>query len=262
MQDGMMTAVVFFLKLNYNSCRCCPPGTWHLAQLSNKKTRLDIPGDSSSSSGKNNPRNNMPMLKQRPWPGQSMELGTERTVSSIPKGEFTPEHQKKPDQTNAADTKWVYPSHQQFYNAMKIKGWDAREEDMQMVVAIHNAVNEKTWEHVCEWERVCSGSENVPRLVRFKGRPQDLTPKARMRMLMGYSPPFDRHDWFVERDDGTQVRYVIDFYRGGGKGESSGATGPTPFHGGKSIFLDVRPALDGPRGFLDRARMAMQKLFD
>ena len=209
-----------------------------------------------------NPRNNMPMLKQRPWPGQSMSLDTNRVVSSIPKGEYTPEHQKKPDgsgdESKKSDSRWVYPSHQQFYNAMKIKGWDAREEDMQMVVAIHNAVNEKTWQKVCDIEQICSGSDATPKLVRFKGRPKDLTPKARMRMLMGYAAPFDRHDWFVERADGTEVRYVIDFYRGK---SGSGETGATPFHGAKSIFLDVRPALDGPQGLIDRARIAMRNLF-
>ena len=47
---------------------------------------------------------------------------------------------------------WVYPSHQQFYNAMKRKGWDPHEEDMPTVVAIHNAVNERCWHEVLKWE--------------------------------------------------------------------------------------------------------------
>jgi cytochrome c heme-lyase len=39
-----------------------------------------------------------------------------------------------------------------FYNAMRKKGWDPREEDMETVVAIHNNVNEKTWRKVLAWE--------------------------------------------------------------------------------------------------------------
>ena len=44
-----------------------------------------------------------------------------------------------------------------------------------------------------------------PRLVRFVGRPQDYSPKARLLNLLGYKLPFDRHDWTVDRC-GTQVR--------------------------------------------------------
>jgi len=48
-------------------------------------------------------------------------------------------------------------------------------------------------------------------------------------------PPFDRHDWFVQREHkGTQkeVRYVIDYY--------SGPPEPT---GEPVFYLDVRPAV-------------------
>ena len=44
-----------------------------------------------------------------------------------------------------------------------------------------------------------------PRLVRFVGRPQDYSPKARLLYLLGYKLPFDRHDWTVDRC-GTQAR--------------------------------------------------------
>lgn len=49
-----------------------------------------------------------------------------------------------------------------------------------------------------------------------------------------YTPPFDRHDWIVDRC-GTQVRYVIDFY--------TGKSNPN-FPGAPTFYLDVRPALD------------------
>lgn len=58
-------------------------------------------------------------------------------------------------------------------------------------------------------------------------------------------PPFDRHDWFVQRrrPDGSseEVRYVIDYY--------SGAPEPT---GEPVFYLDVRPAIDGPTAAAQR----------
>jgi hypothetical protein len=41
--------------------------------------------------------------------------------------------------------------------------------------------------------------------VRFVGRPQDYSPKARLLNLLGYKLPFDRHDWVVDRC-GVQAR--------------------------------------------------------
>jgi hypothetical protein len=46
-----------------------------------------------------------------------------------------------------------------------------------------------------------------------EGEAGKITPKAFFRQLLGYSKPFDRHDWVVDRC-GQQVVYVIDFYRG------------------------------------------------
>lgn len=107
--------------------------------------------------------------------------------------------------------KWVYPSEQQYYNAIKRKGYKASATDMPSTLAIHNAVNEKGWEMVQEWERVraeaaagaaaASGGEReasagdvpAPKLLRFTGRPQDTSPKAWVKStLLGYRPPFDR----------------------------------------------------------------------
>jgi hypothetical protein len=34
-----------------------------------------------------------------------------------------------------------------------------------------------------------------PKLLRFMGKPNDLSPKARLKMLFGHPAPFDRHDW-------------------------------------------------------------------
>jgi cytochrome c heme-lyase len=39
-----------------------------------------------------------------------------------------------------------------FFDAMRRKGFDARETDMRTVVPIHNAVNERAWKEIREWE--------------------------------------------------------------------------------------------------------------
>jgi len=91
-----------------------------------------------------------------------------------------------------------------------------------------------------------------PRLSRFMGRPGELTPRARLLQAAGMvvpsmrgEPPFDRHDWYVQRRmaDGSsqEVRYVIDYY--------SGPPEPT---GEPVFFLDVRPAIDGPTAAVQR----------
>ena len=58
-------------------------------------------------------------------------------------------------------------------------------------------------------------------------------------------PPFDRHDWFVQRltsgGKSREVRYVIDYY--------SGPPEPT---GEPVFYLDVRPAIDGPTAAVER----------
>lgn len=130
-----------------------------------------------------------------------------------------------------------------FYNAMQRKGWNPQEDDMRSVVAIHNAVNEQTWKEILKWEQLHTDECGQPRLVRFQGRPTDFSPKARLRSLIGYQLPFDRHDWVVDRC-GKKVRYIIDFYNGR----------PDPSKP-VSFFLDVRPALDDWSSVVDRVRM-------
>ena len=73
-----------------------------------------------------------------------------------------------------------------------------------------------------------------PRLVSFMGQSKELTPRARFNSILGYSKPFDRHDWIVDRC-GTHIDYVIDFYAGKNEGKP-----------GKSLnfYLDVRPKLN------------------
>lgn len=107
--------------------------------------------------------------------GQKINLSVDRATSTIPKGDFTPDHQPKTAE------KWVYPSEQQYFNAMKRKGYNPSERDIPAVLYIHNVVNEQGWSKVKEWEAY-SGNPH-PKLKRFMGKPTQLSPKAR---LLGY----------------------------------------------------------------------------
>lgn len=69
-----------------------------------------------------------------------------------------------------------------------------------------------------------------------------MTPTARFNTILGFTAPFDRHDWVIDRC-GTKVEYVIDFYAGR-PGDSM--TGP-------SFYLDVRPKVNTWEGVRMRA---------
>lgn len=189
---------------------------------------------SSSEGGGSHPSPNPPS-----HPRVLEKLSTERETSSIPRVE---------------GDKWVYPSESQFFSAMARKNHDPQAKDMKVIVPIHNAVNERTWYEILKWEEgrgseACGGL----RLVSFKGKSQELSPRARFKSLLGlvcshylaqnftdiprYAPPFDRHDWVVDRC-GHRVRYIIDFYTGKSLGSDSAP----------SFYLDVRPALDNWEG--------------
>lgn len=157
------------------------------------------------------PKNNMPAVPlQGAAPGQASSLDTTRVKSTIPKG----------DDGASLGATWEYPSPQMFWNAMvrKNKTGGASEDDMGVVVAIHNNMNETTWADVCAWEALSAGggatADGVkaapPKLLRFTGRPFDTSPKARLKQaLLGCPLPFDRHDWVVLRGDGEEVRCVF-----------------------------------------------------
>jgi cytochrome c heme-lyase len=146
----------------------------------------------------------------------------------------------------------VYPSEKQFFEAMKRKGFDAAAADMKTVVPIHNAVNERAWAEILKWEApyvapVVKGGCGVPRLHSFVGLGSaTMSPKARINTLLGYTAPFDRHDWVVDRC-GTKVEYIIDFYSG--RSDGSGA-------GKLNFYLDVRPKLNTWEGVKMRAMRA------
>ena len=177
-------------------------------------------------------------------PGQVADLSTERVSSSIRKG------------GTEAGTTWQYPSPQMFWNALvrKRKADSVSEADMPVVVRIHNEMNERTWRQLLGWEAAHAAEHlpGEPSLRRFMGKPHELTLKARVKAAAGYGLPFDRHDWYVDRG-GREVHYVIDYYYDPAPGANVAGEGSGAEHT-KSIFVDVRPAVDSLGDALDRLR--------
>nr|CAG4651292.1 EOG090X0CJG [Simocephalus serrulatus]SVE94474.1 EOG090X0CJG [Simocephalus serrulatus] len=182
-----------------------------------------------------NPLNMMPPPNQRPAPDQPFSLPTHRQVSSIPKA-------------GAENEFWQYPSQQMFWNAMLRKGWRWEEsalepKDMDDIIKIHNSNNEQAWREVLKWEALHAAECGQPRLKSFGGKAKDYSPRAKIRQMMGYELPFDRHDWIIDRC-GKEVRYVIDYYDGGKVSEDY-----------KFALLDVRPAMDSWENCWDRMKV-------
>lgn len=177
------------------------PGSCTNTDLNAPFTSPDQPSRTSS---KLNPLNWMPFeLSQSRATDQRTHLPLERTISSIPRGD--------------SDSNWEYPSPQQMYNAMLRKGFDDTPEDaIESMVAVHNFLNEGAWHEIEAWEerfsrglshgwQMCSMGEEEsewrgasstvaatddqaklkPKLIRFQGRPNEITPKARMWAFMG-----------------------------------------------------------------------------
>ncbi|KAI0205581.1 cytochrome c/c1 heme-lyase [Astrocystis sublimbata] len=190
-------------------------------------------------------------------PGASRKLGIDREVSTIPRtlstpasatGDHAPAQPANNEQETGADKttgNWIYPSERMFFEAMKRKGHDPKTADMQTVVPIHNAVNERAWAEIKQWEGPwVQGSRcDGPRLHSFTGLSTQLSPKARFNTFLGYQAPFDRHDWVVDRC-GQEIEYIIDFYAGRA---TFGADGKLSF------YLDVRPKLNSWEGVKMRA---------
>lgn len=256
-----------------------------------------------------NPLNNMPsdLSQSRESATQTLALPIEREMSSIPRGGANAS-------TSDSDGNWVYPSPQQMYNAMLRKGYtDTPQDAVESMVAVHNFLNEGAWAEILEWERRFShglshgwrecrfgeegsrsgamilGTEKgteQPRLVRFMGQKDKVTPKARMLQVLGWMYPsgfggplpFDRHDWYVER----RVRRGSAASGANGSSTASTTKGTSATDGtstsdrvvneevqevryvidyysappeptGEPVFyLDIRPALDRPGAAAER----------
>lgn len=98
--------------------------------------------------------NQMPPISNEPT--DSERLSQMRIISSIPR--CLQEISNAPQACPHADVKddqtaWMYPSPQMFYNAMQRKGHTPDAADMDLVVTIHNMVNEQCWVKILEWEK-------------------------------------------------------------------------------------------------------------
>lgn len=191
-----------------------------------------------------NPDANDEAFGQGPSAGQKTSLSTMRSLSRIPKGEFTPGHQLAGSDDKGTAKNWIYPSEQQYFNAMKRKGYNPKEDEVGPILAIHNVINERSWAEIYRWEQF-RGNAN-PKLLRFMGKPKELSPKAKFLSSIGRAPPFDRHDWIIDRD-GEEIRYVIDFYS-----IESRKSDPHVVESNLPVHVDVRPALDSFGAAVDR----------
>ncbi|KIJ46845.1 hypothetical protein M422DRAFT_164830 [Sphaerobolus stellatus SS14] len=211
----------------------CPMG----ASMADSDVALcPIKSDSSTL----DPANNMPYLPQTRLPGQTRILPTERENSSIPRS------------ANSFYTStWVYPSPQQFYNALVRKGWKTPEEHVEAMVLIHNKLNEDAWADILRWEiRYGCGSTAKLELSEFAGIHGHVSNKAwlyqQLRRIFPtyftFSLPFDRHDWIVLRPStNRKLRYIIDYY----------SSRKTPWSE-PQFYLDVRPAVDSVEAVMMR----------
>lgn len=141
-----------------------------LAQSGHPNTETSLgtgTGTGTEATGKEglkiNPTNNMPATPdQFRTTSQRLALNTEREMSSIPKASSTADPYGSssgahaPDPDSDKEKLWIYPSEQMFFNAMKRKNHNAREEDMKFVVPIHNMVNEMAWRHILKWEKLAA----------------------------------------------------------------------------------------------------------
>ena len=107
----------------------------------------------------------------QPQPSAS-GLDSHREISTIPRSLSTagkplnaaeraalPSNAERDTGHDEASGNWIYPSQEMFFNAMKRKNWDPKAEDMRMVVPIHNAVNERAWKEILDWEKGRGGEK-------------------------------------------------------------------------------------------------------
>ncbi|KLU86918.1 cytochrome c1 heme lyase [Magnaporthiopsis poae ATCC 64411] len=235
---------------------------------------------SSSSSGAAQNAQQQPSPPSQTPPKRASHLDEGRVVSSIPRATSsssspkTPSNHENESGADAATGNWVYPSENMFFDALRRKGntGGARAADMRTVVPIHNAVNERAWHEIKAWEapyrcRHRRGEEEEgnsdngdkdkngcaagPRLESFSGLAAKLSPRARLNTWLGYTAPFDRHDWVVDRC-GVRVEYVIDFYAG-----RPSAAAPADASHKLNFYLDVRPKLNTWEGVKMRVLRAL-----
>lgn len=185
-------------------------------------------------------------------------LSQEREISTIPRAAMghpatatTPSNSEQ-ETGQSASGNWIYPSETQFFNAVMRKATTSTSpqdlaSSISSIIPIHNAVNERAWHLIKEWEGDSSKACGGPKLLSFSGLGAGaLSPKAKWNTtVMGAREPFDRHDWIVERCGGQQVEYIIDFYQGKEREDAP----PKRRAQELNFYLDVRPKLNSFEGW-------------
>jgi cytochrome c heme-lyase len=251
-----------------------PQGACPYVPPENASTGASEPPPKTGLLARLNPLNNMfAELSNERADTQSVNLPLERETSTIPKGDGSLWEYPSPQQMYNAMLRKGYTDTDitavesmvgvhNFLNEgawAEIMGWERRfsrglAEGYEICKKGEDVANFMLGTHDDPFDTTTWDQKDVqpPKLLRFTGRPTEPTPKSQILQWLGYvmpekfgtAPPFDRHDWFVERcnEKGCkEIRYVIDYYEGE----------PEPT-GEPVFFLDVRPAVDGPTSAAER----------
>ncbi|KAI4647514.1 uncharacterized protein J4E78_008828 [Alternaria triticimaculans] len=260
-----------------------PAGACPYVPPENASTSASEPPPKQGLLSRLNPLNNMfSELSNERASTQSVNLPLDRETSTIPKGDGTLWEYPSPQQMYNAMLRKGYTDTDitavesmvgvhNFLNEgawAEIMGWERRfsrglKEGYEICKQGEEVANFKLGTHEDPFDTTTWDHRDVqpPKLLRFTGRPTEPTPKATIMQWLGYvmpekfgtAPPFDRHDWFVERcnEKGCkEIRYVIDYYEGAP--EASEAEGEGEADEQPVFFLDVRPAVDGPVSAAER----------
>lgn len=92
-------------------------------------------------------------IPRTPLHAAALQPPTSTPAGAMAASHGPPANRERDTGADPATGNWIYPSEKMFFEAMRRKGHDAREADMRVVVPIHNAVNERAWAEIREWER-------------------------------------------------------------------------------------------------------------
>ncbi|KAI8805721.1 cytochrome c/c1 heme lyase-domain-containing protein [Cladochytrium replicatum] len=128
-----------------------------------------------------------------------------------------------------------------------------REAEIAMVLRLQQMVKNECWRKILAWEGMTDSSKcGGPKVIKYE-KVTKYTPKARVNhLLLGHKLPFDRQDWTIDRC-GKTVRYIVDFYPGE-KPKDDWQLQNADTHG-LSMYMDVRPAVEGPGSIWHRIKM-------
>lgn len=109
----------------------------------------------------------------QPEPTAPNGLGVDRVVSTIPRASAVdetpnakPANSEKESGSHASGN-WIYPSEKMFFDSMARKGFQSQAEDMKTIVPLHNAINERAWKEIKEWEKPWGAEEKYALTYNF-----------------------------------------------------------------------------------------------